>query len=447
MHIFTLADYLLVPIYVTLLILLMNWYNKKNKETEILSKYFSWGFKIKILFAVIYALAAEHMLGGDTEMYFTAGIDFKRIVLGNTDHLKFIVGPAKEFGEFYEANMLNSNNYGYVNSARNLSVIKFVALFSTVSFNSYSIISLFFSTISFLGLWGMFKVFYKIYPAYHKEIFLTFFLIPSLLFWGSGILKDTLCIGFLGIGFYTAYNYFFLKKFQLKYIIVCVVSFYLLYMLKPYILFAFMPMMAFWYYLKKINEVKHLVFKTLLVILPFLLLTLYITLGNFNEVIAENAADNIAENMITLQDSYKRMTPDEGSLIDYGEITPTYAGIAKLVPKIIITVLFRPFLWEAHKITSFLAALEGAFLFLFTLYVFIRKGPVNAFKIILKDSTIIFCFIFSIIFAIAIGLNCFNLGTLVRYKIPCLPFYLISLVIIAKKQSDQNELKQATVTI
>jgi hypothetical protein len=162
--------------------------------------------------------------------------------------------------------------------------------------------------------------------------------------------------------------------------------------------------------------------------------------GNFKEIIAENAAESIAENLTKTQDNYKLMTPDEGALINYGEISPTFIGLAKLLPQAAINALFRPFLWEAKKLTSLMAAIEGAFFFGLTIFVFFRRGPLTPFKMMAKDSTILFSFLFSIVFATAIGMNCFNLGTLVRYKIPCLPFYIISLMLIYKKQNTDKEL-------
>jgi hypothetical protein len=161
---------------------------------------------------------------------------------------------------------------------------------------------------------------------------------------------------------------------------------------------------------------------------------IYIFSGNLEEVIEEHSAETIADNILSVQENYRKTTPDDGALIEFGEIEPTPAGILRLVPKALAATLFRPFLWEAGKITSFLAALEGAFLFVFTLFVFFKKGPLKCLNTILSDNNIFFCFIFSIVFAIAIGLNCFNLGTLVRYKIPCLPFYLLSFFLILKKQ-------------
>jgi hypothetical protein len=51
--------------------------------------------------------------------------------------------------------------------------------------------------------------------------------------------------------------------------------------------------------------------------------------------------------------------------------------------------------------------------------------------------------IFTLIFAYAIGLTSANFGTLVRYKIPCMPFYLMGLYMIqyvAKRQKAASKI-------
>ena len=41
-----------------------------------------------------------------------------------------------------------------------------------------------------------------------------------------------------------------------------------------------------------------------------------------------------------------------------------------------------------------------------------------------------YCFFYSLVFALFVGATTLNFGTLVRYKIPAMPFYLISIFLI-----------------
>lgn len=436
---FNLIDILFVIIYTVLLEILMRYINKKiNHGNPGLGFYFIAGFRLKLFFGFLFGLYSIFMVPADTVLYFTGGLDFKTIIFQNTNNLHFLTSSANEFGEFYEASGFRAENYGYVKSGGNLLAMKFVALFSMFSFNNYMVISLFFSTFSFFGIWFMFKSFYKIYPSLHKYIFMTFFLIPSVLFWGSGVMKDTLCIGFLGVGFYNAYLFFIEKKLRVKLLLAFILSFYCLYVLKSYIAIAFGGSFIFWLFLLKIGSIKNIIVKTAAIVIPVLIIGVYLVFGNFNKIVADYSVESIAESMQANQKSYYLTTPDDGAFISYGEIVPTAAGIARIIPKALVASLFRPFIWESRKLTSLIASIEGTFFFVFTLYVFFRKGILKSFKIIFTNSTILFCFFFAIVFAISIGLNCFNLGTLVRYKIPCLPFYLLSLVLILKKTEEKT---------
>jgi hypothetical protein len=59
-----------------------------------------------------------------------------------------------------------------------------------------------------------------------------------------------------------------------------------------------------------------------------------------------------------------------------------------------------------------------------------RTGIAQAIRSISKFPLVSFCIVFSIVFAFAVGFSTSNFGTLVRYKIPCIPFFMAALFII-----------------
>ena len=70
------------------------------------------------------------------------------------------------------------------------------------------------------------------------------------------------------------------------------------------------------------------------------------------------------------------------------------------------------------------SALESLVFTVYLLYILLLVGVTKTFKLIFTKPVISFCFTFTIIFAFAVGLNSFNFGSLVRYKIQLLPFLL-----------------------
>lgn len=431
----TAADLFLIPAYLVLLSLLLTLVNKRINKNKTLYRYFSVAFKVKFVFVILFGLFSIFMSPGDTAVFYTGGLDYKHIVL---DRPYFLFAPAQEFGSYYETLGLRAENYGFVAAESNLMAMKFVAFFSIFSFNNYMVISMFFSIFSLFGLWYMFKTFYKIYPHFHKAIYLTFLMLPSLLFWGSGIMKDTLCLGFLGIGFYTSYTFFFEKRYELKLLVAFLLCFYCLFIVKSYIAAVFIPCFIFWYFLNYMSTIKSKAIRFICFAVPAMAIIGYLLLGDLSALIPENSVENIAGSIVATQQSYIAFTPDDGALLDYGEIAPTFTGILKIIPKALTASLYRPFIWEARKLTSLFAAIESTFLLCFTVYVFLRKGFIRNFKTIFSDNTIIFTLMFSLVFATAIGLNCFNLGTLVRYKIPCMPFFILSLILILRKNEEKK---------
>lgn len=74
-----------------------------------------------------------------------------------------------------------------------------------------------------------------------------------------------------------------------------------------------------------------------------------------------------------------------------------------------------------------LSAVESFMALVITLYLIIRIR-LRVFKYMTRD--VVFCLAFALIFAFGVGVSTYNFGTLARYKIPLLPFYMTALGLI-----------------
>jgi hypothetical protein len=74
-----------------------------------------------------------------------------------------------------------------------------------------------------------------------------------------------------------------------------------------------------------------------------------------------------------------------------------------------------------------LAAIE-AFVFFVAVIVVIAKAKAVIIWALTRPN-VLFVFMFSITFAFAVGVSTYNFGTLVRYKIPMLPFFAVMLIL------------------
>jgi hypothetical protein len=50
----------------------------------------------------------------------------------------------------------------------------------------------------------------------------------------------------------------------------------------------------------------------------------------------------------------------------------------------------------------------------------------------------LYCLLFALLFALFVGATTTNFGTLVRYKIPCMPFYVAAMFIIQDRIRKKN---------
>jgi hypothetical protein len=99
----------------------------------------------------------------------------------------------------------------------------------------------------------------------------------------------------------------------------------------------------------------------------------------------------------------------------------------------ITATFYRPFIWEINSPIVLLAAIESSIFLFLTLLIMYKKGFVNFFKLSFSEPRILMCFVFAYVFAIAVGISSANFGALSRYKIPCMPFYLIMLMLLFQK--------------
>jgi hypothetical protein len=316
-------------------------------------------------------------------------------------------------------------------------------------FGNYTVIALMFAAISFSGTWVLYMTMVKIRPHVYKELGWTAFYIPSMFFWGSGLLKDSICLGALGWLFYSFYLGAIQKRSIVKSILIGFAAAYSLYCIKVYILLCFLPAALLWIFNENNARIKN---QTLRILIKPIFLAVggaiaFYAATNLTKGDEKYDIDNLGErSKITADYLYETSLKQEGSGYYLGEQDGTIGGMVKLAPQAIATSLFRPFLWEAHNPVMLLSAIEAAFFLIFTLRIFWRTGIGNTFGLISNTPVLLMSFIFSLIFAASVGITSSNFGTLVRYKIPLIPFYLSGLYIlqsVANKQHRVTPRRQA----
>ena len=324
-------------------------------------------------------------------------------------------------------------------------VARLAAICSFFTFNRYLLNNLFFSMVSFTGVWHLFRFFYSLYPHLYKQIAIAVLFLPNFVFWSSGVLKDPICTGALGWITYALYEVLVKKKSLFKNSIILFIAGYFLSVLKLYILISYVPIFSLFIVLKNISFVNN---KLLRIFLVPVLLTLsvvgFLAISNsMSKDLDRFAISKLAENITKTTNAYTAVVEGNDSQFSLGvEFNGSPISLLKMAPAAIIATLFRPFIWEVRKVSQLLSAFESLVLLLFTFITLWRVGLKFFFSNIIKDPAILYCFLFAILFALFIGATTPNFGTLVRYKIPCMPFYVMAIYLI---RNNYNQLKSNKV--
>jgi hypothetical protein len=421
----TIWDIILTPVFILALsAIAKQMRNKRYPPGHVLRRYYMPALYVKFFGALFIGLIyAYYYWGGDTYNFFW--------------HTKVINSSLNEsFSTWFklvtrQSPVTNPEIYKYAswmewyNDPASYTVAVIASIFGLVTGTTYMPIAMLFAFFSFTGIWAMYRTFVNLYPKLHKELAVAFLFIPSTFVWGSGIFKDTICVFGLGWLTYTTFRIFVHRDFSPRNLIILVFSFYLVYRTKVYILMAFMPAVAIWMlttYSSKLNSAA-LRAVTKVAFLGVTAVAFFFFARVFSAELEKYSLENIAHTAAATRGWLTTASGDEGSAYDLGEFDPSIGGMLKKFPQAVVVTLFRPFPWEARKVIVMLSALEALVFIYFTFMAFKINGLNRSFKLIGKDPNVLFCLVFSLIFAFAVGISSYNFGALSRYKIPCLPFY------------------------
>ncbi|MEM9833143.1 MAG: hypothetical protein AAF944_21090 [Bacteroidota bacterium] len=312
-------------------------------------------------------------------------------------------------------------------------VIRVITVLGLLTLHSYAAIAILFAAISFSGVWAMYRTFCKFYPHLHYELAIAVLFVPSVVFWGSGVLKDTITLGALGWATWGIVRVFFERKSILISSCILLIGLYTIYSVKIYIVLCFLPAALLWIFLSYSAQISSTPVK--LMIAPFIIgisgIIGYYAVLKVGEDNARYSIESVSETAeITARYLAYVGEKQGGSVYTLGDYDFSPAGMLRKFPLAVNVTLFRPYLWEAYNPVMLLSALESLATLLFTLFVFFRAGPFRAFALMGSNPIILFCLLFGVAFSFAVGISTYNFGSLVRYKIPMLPFYLSGLIIL-----------------
>src|SRR6185437_3735138 len=206
-------------------------------------------FYLKLVFGVvlwyIYAHHYKNRITSDIFKYFDdSKVIYHTLRTNFADFLKLISGidDANPAIKHYYMQMncwLNSHDSTLYNNSH--FIIRLNALFMILSGGHYGVHVIFMCFLSLIGLTFIYKSFYPYLQDKPIGLFAAVFLFPSVLLWGSGVLKEGLVLLGLGISIYYFGNILTKQGNKLKNILLILLGILLIFENKGYVLICILP--------------------------------------------------------------------------------------------------------------------------------------------------------------------------------------------------------------
>ncbi|MBP7463335.1 MAG: hypothetical protein KA793_03300 [Bacteroidales bacterium] len=426
---------LLIIVYLVVVLAVFRIYGSyRYKNDPITAKYFIWGIVFKLIVALGFAFIFDiyYDRGGDSYAYFLNSSRLGQVLFDD---------PSSFFKMFF--GLINKNNVqilpsdleyipGFKDPAK-FFVHRLICLFTIVGLKHFYLTIICLNVFLYAFVWKVFRFFNSLFPDKHRLLAIAFLFVPSVTFWGSGMVKDSFTYTFAFVFVVCFYKIILNRQLRLGNIILTIFCMYIVLSLKPYIFYAALVGMFLWFGLVYTSKIKSRALRVFVLPIAMVLVGIggmYAITSVMTKVGgAYKDVDSMLNKAVIAQQDLKR-DYYKGASFDIGDYDPTLTGALSVTPAAILAGLYRPFIWEARSIVMILSGLENMVLMLLTLYVLFRAGPVFMLRQLSKEPFLVFCFVFSFIMAMGIGLSTSNFGALVRFKIPLIPFFLLGWLFI-----------------
>lgn len=431
-------DLIAVPVWGTLLLLLAVWLRSRFEVFQGERHHYLTLLILKLLSGILLGIIYMHYYGyGDTLRYFFSGSVMREVILQDpAAGFIFLFGSSEDVPpDLKETAMLIPY---WKHQASALLIARISAVLSLLTWNSYYANTLFFSFFSFTGTWVLYKTLKYYLPQHAYALRYAVLYLPSLIFWGSGLFKDPLALGLTGWMIYSIHTLTVLKTRRLLPWLILLCCCIGLFYIKVYILLAWLPFVIIWLILEKAEKLKPSPRKrkSFLLIsgisgLALTLMLVQILTTFYPQFALELLMESIVANRHELLYTDQYYSSGYGSRFDIGEFDASFTGILKKIPAGIFAALFRPGLWDIRSLIMIPAALENTLILFFFLRWIWNIRLAYLFSGLQGKPAILTFFVFSILFSCFVGLSTSNFGTMLRYRLPAIPFFLAGLIALS----------------
>jgi len=436
-------DLLLAPIYIFLAWLIANSIKNKNLYNHPEYKYFTYGLLAKIVGAIALGLVYFFYYdGGDTTNYFESAKAYDNLFFKNQEDFWWgWLGDARGYDYYFFDENTGYSAYYQINTT-SFFVVRLLIPIVALAFKSYFASAVLTACITYTGVWKLYQTFLQEFPTLKRELAIAVLFIPSCIFWGSGLMKDSFTLSAVGWFTYSFYYFFIRKKRKIIFIIEIFISSVIILSIKPYIFFALLPGSILWLSNQQIKKIHNVTIRFMATPILLLLGSLagYLTLNQMGDSLGLYKIDTVLDRAVVVQQDMKADYYG-GKSFDIGTFDASASGVISKAPVAIFAGIFRPGIWDVKNVVMLFSSIENTYLLILTVFLLIRLKVIGFFKIVRNTPLLLFAMLFSLFFAFSVGLTVANFGSLVRLRIPELPFFVAGLFIMRHLYEKQSGVK------
>jgi hypothetical protein len=300
------------------------------------------------------------------------------------------------------------------NDLRNNIIIKMLSVFDLLTRGNYYINSLLFNFFGFLGHVAFYRIFIQIFRKQQLAVIACCFLLPSMLYFTSGVQKDGIVFTTLGLLLYAVFQSLREKYFTIRRLLIILLGFVILFLIRSYVLINLLPALVTWIL---VDKYKWRLLQSFLIGYVILALVFF----NFNSIVP---SVNPLKTVTDKQAAFFTL-PVAATQIPLDTLTPNFKSFLFNAPQAFNHLLLRPYPTEVPAKSILPVNIElMVFQFLFLLFLFFKRKREPS----EQDPFLLFGIFFALTMFLFIGYIMPNLGSIIRYRSVYLPFLMTPII-------------------
>ncbi|MCU0352894.1 MAG: hypothetical protein MUD08_04015, partial [Cytophagales bacterium] len=229
---------------------------------------------------------------------------------------------------------------------------KLLSLVNLFTFQNYWVAGFYCSMFSYWGLWRLANALRRLLPDTRRAAGVAFLLWPSVVFWSSGVLKETVAVGFLTGGLAALLAH----PRRISTWLLAVATCWVLWQVKFYYLGVLLPAGASWAVVFWLHRRRLLAKPAALIAFQVLLFVAFFAAGT--TLVRVVTGQPFLESLVTNHDATVQASA-LGTYVVFPDLQPAATSFLRLFPLALWSGLFAPLGWQAYGWLAFAASVEN----------------------------------------------------------------------------------------